>query len=133
MAQFKRAYDLFIKHFKLCATEYMIYGEIAGETICGTIDALFWRDEEKREVIVVDWKSNSNLTFKKKIDVPGSPFHQNELTTVEKYYCQLHAYGYLLETFYDVKVVDYLIVHVKVDTYTIYSAPCRQECLCNVK
>lgn len=126
---FISAMDL-LSTYKICATEYMVWDDaFMNGTIAGTIDCLFWSDIEKREIILVDWKTNKSLTYSNKIKVTTSPFYDEYRTTLMNYFCQLHLYQYILEKNYNVKVVKSLIVHVR-DLFTIYQGTDNKTCKC---
>lgn len=116
------------------AAEYRIYGKIPllDEEIPGTIDALFWKNKEKREVIMVDWKTNKKISsFTKKINNPKSPFHGTSVGKLEPYFCQLHIYTYILEKYYDVKVVEKYIFHYSPEAgvVSIFSPVFKCKCM----
>lgn len=130
---FLRFFNIFFSKYELCAAEYMIYGDIKGEVIPGTIDALFWSDKEKREVIIVDWKSNKGGSipgFKSSVENQESPFYKQKKDMRDQYFCQLHIYSYILETYYNCKVTASLIVHLSDNnTWSVYEAT-QLPCIC---
>lgn len=116
---------------KFLASEYMVYGEVNQELVSGTIDALFWTNEEKREVAIVDWKTNKEVVaFKSRVARTDSPFHKQQHTKLVKYECQLHVYQKLLEEYYNVTVTHLVIVHLTIDNFTIFSRPLKKNCCC---
>lgn len=115
---------------EFAASEYMIYGDIGGDLICGTIDALYWTNKEKREVMIVDWKTNKEIGgFSSRITNEASPKLGQMANNFDKYTCQVHVYKYLLEQNYKVTVVAGCIVHLTGTTYTIYNCPI-ESCSC---
>lgn len=113
--------------WELIASEYMIYGKLdGGDMLCGTIDALFWLDKDKREVIIVDWKTNRSQMFK---SIQKSGIFQGEAKdTLDQFACQLHIYKYILEMYYNVKVVACAVVHLKKDCITSHTF--TSDCIC---
>lgn len=131
MIQFHKFFKMWSKSLEFLASEYMIYGEIKGEPICGSIDALFWANKEAREIVIVDWKTNGVIDggYKKIIELVTSPKWGEEATKINHYFCQVHMYKHMLEQNYNVTVVGGYIVHLLDDRYTIYSCP-LEECNC---
>lgn len=121
---FMSYHDRYFKKFELIKSEYMVWGEMDGIIVPGTIDAIVWSDKSKREVHIIDWKTNKNLPgFLSKIITKGSPNFGKFKDTNDVYICQLHRYARLLEEFYDVKVASAEIVHLLNDRFTIFSCP----------
>lgn len=120
-----------ILQYPVCATEYMIFDMDRPKTLAGTIDCLLWKDRANREVILVDWKTNktTSLHFSKKIANTMSPFFNQTLSGLEKYFCQLHTYAKMLEKAYNVRVTDSYIVHVR-DNMSIFRATEFKTCPC---
>lgn len=134
LAKIDAKYDAFLRihkgilhNLKFLAAEYMIFGQVAGRDICGTIDALF--EKSPGRVVIVDWKSNDNIDqYKFEIKNEKSIFGGRKMGNVAKYACQLHCYKFLLEKYYNVIVEDLFIVNV-VDRYpTLIQIP--DECDC---
>lgn len=121
---FLRFYNIWSKSLKFCASEYLIYGQVGDEVVCGTIDALFWSNEERREVVIVDWKTNKEIDgYYSTIVNEASPKHGLQANNFTKYTCQIHVYKQLLEQNYNVKVVGGYIVHLKNDNFIVYECP----------
>lgn len=113
--------------WQLIACEYMIYGTLnGGETLCGTIDALFWSNKDKREVIIVDWKTNRSQMFKS--NQKSGIFIGEQKDTLDQFACQLHIYKYILEKYYNVSVVACAVVHLKKDCITSHTF--TSDCIC---
>lgn len=131
---FKRMYNLLYKHLELIVCEYIIFDMkyFADSPIAGSIDALFWTNKEKREVLVVDWKTNKTHNYDQKFAVKNSisPFAGQKITSVEKYYCQLHAYSTILNQNYNVEIHDAHIVHITSASYALYGATNYKTCPC---
>lgn len=132
--QFRKMLDNFLLKKKLIATEYLIYDPAYnGQTqLAGCIDALYWDDEAKREVCIVDWKTNRLMDFAKnyKISNNKSPFFGLEISKLSRYYCQLHCYANILERCYNVKVTSAFIVHFEEGSFNIHSATDHRTCVC---
>lgn len=123
-------YNLIFKHLKLIATEYMVYDKESGAA--GTIDCLFWANEEKREVLIVDWKTCSNFNlYGTKIKNTESPFYNFSKTKLNKYQCQLHIYSKILTKNYNVKVkAGYVILFDKNGAYAVFYKANDEGCPC---
>lgn len=118
-SEFLKLNPLLTKLFKFCASEYMVHGKVGGVTLCGTIDALYYTDDVKkdpnnkhikRRVAIVDWKTNEDVigpTFK--VKAPEALFYNVGVRKIDKYACQLHCYKYILEEYYNV-IVEHLII-----------------------
>lgn len=135
------AAEVIIDHIKLLfnnkpflASEYRIYGKlpITGDLeVPGTIDALFWHDKEKREVIIIDWKTNRALSqFASIVKNSSSPFFNEKKTALDKYFCQLHIYKYILEQNYNVSVVGIFIFHFSPESNKVSLYSPVSECKC---
>lgn len=132
MCSFGDVYNLIFKHLKLIATEYMVYDKESGAA--GTIDCLFWSDEAKREVIIVDWKTCSNFNlYGTKIKNTKSPFYGFSKTKLNKYQCQLHVYSKILTRNYNVKVkAQYVIMFDKYGSYAFFHKTDNGSCPCTI-
>lgn len=129
---FKKYYEIYGKTLKLIATEYMIYGSVNNEIIAGTIDALFWIDETKKEVLIVDWKTNTtNIDNKKRVTKKFSPFYGQSRSKIDQYFCQLHYYAQLLKN-YGVNASRGQIVHLEEDKFSIYDRNLKVACNCMI-
>lgn len=125
--------QLISKHWDFEAAEFIVWSDnLNGRLIAGCIDALYWSDREKREIIIVDWKTNKNLHNGRRetTNIVESPMLGDKNDTLDKYFCQMHIYARILETHYNVAVVAQLIVHLSETTFTIYNAPAYQTCKC---
>lgn len=133
--EFIKMYKMFLWNYELIATEYIIFDEKKNFSIpiAGTIDALYWYNKERREVIIVDWKTNKKIFSSFTSPIRNlSPFHKQSLQPVEKYFCQLHCYSRMLETNYNVKVAYAYIAHFSDNgSTTLVSAPDYKTCACN--
>ena len=79
--------------YKICSLEQVMGNDI----FCGTADILLWLDEEFKQVIIADYKSNKDIfkdSFGKRLYYP---FEFLEDTPYNKYQIQLSAYQVLLE------------------------------------
>lgn len=118
------------------ASEYRIFGKLPfmGDLeIPGTIDALFYvGDPKDRNVVIVDWKTNKQMNlYKAIVKNEHSPFYGEKKCSLDKYFCQLHIYKYILENNYNVKVVGLYIFHCspESDYVTTIYAP-KMNCKC---
>lgn len=112
-ANFITMHKYLLSNYKVCANEYMIFGHIHGIEIGGTINMLFWSNQAKMEVIIVDWKSNDNIyNYQTTVQKETSLFVGEKCDNIKKYSCQLHSYKFILEKYYHFKVVALLIINV---------------------
>lgn len=129
---FQRIYKNFFSHYEFLASEYMIYDPI--HKLAGTVDALFWADKAKRQVIIVDWKTCANFSvYGVKVKNQQSPFFGQFKSKMDRYMCQLHLYTHILEKYYKVKVVQgYIVCFGKNDQAAIYDFNIlgHANCLC---
>lgn len=126
----KTVYNLIFRHLELAASEYIVYDEES--EVAGTIDAVFWANKEKREVIIVDWKTCSNLSlYGIKVKNESSPFFGMSKTKLDKYFCQLHVYTKILSRNYKVKVVaSYIVTFSAQRQFVVYHQPNDDNCSC---
>lgn len=128
---FDNAFNLIFNKHQVAAVEHMIYDY--EHKISGTVDALFWHNIERREVIIVDWKTCSTYTFyPSKIKNENSPFYGCAKSKLDKYYCQLHLYSKILTRNYNVNVVgSYVVFFNKDQTYALFYKPINETiCKC---
>ncbi len=119
-------YKIFFEAMEFVASEYIIYGKVAGELIAGTIDALFKKDDV---YYIIDWKTTDNLIngFSSIIN-KDSIFKGKKMTKFDKYKCQLHCYQYILEKYYGVTIGFMAIVQTSNPQFNILSV--EKDCLC---
>ena len=98
------------KKFELM-TEKMVYSKELG--LAGSIDMLVKIDDDK--YIVMDWKTNEKLTFKSFNKKRGIHEITKDIDDCKfnLYSLQLSLYRYILERYYNLNVVDQLIIHLK--------------------
>lgn len=123
------------KHWDFAAAEFIVWSDnMNGHLLAGCIDAIYWSDREKREIIIVDWKTNKNLhnSRRETTKISDSPMLHDKNDTLDKYFCQMHMYTRILEAHYNVTVVAQLIVHLSETTFTIYNATSHKTCKCNL-
>lgn len=75
--------------------EYLIYANAI--KLAGSIDLVVWTNKAKREIGIIDWKTNKAQNLNPR-----------------KYHCQLHMYAHVIEKFYssNLKVTHMIIVHL---------------------
>lgn len=138
----KEFINYYVDHFPnydLLGAEYMIYGILLENNekrlICGTIDAIYWSNREKKEVVIVDWKTNMRvLTWERKQTAKSSLFCGNSKSDIDKYFCQLHAYRHIIEFYYGLTVTNLILVHLRKGQRVLYNRDPREStCGCNVK
>lgn len=124
--------EVLFKGLTFLASEYKIYGKLpmTGDVeIPGMIDALYQR--APGEVVIVDWKTNSSMfSYPKTIENPKSPFLYTKKTKLDRYFCQLHIYKYILEQYYNVKVVMMIIFHYSPESGTVTLSIPINKCDC---
>ena len=92
--------------------EVIIYSEEL--KISGTVDLLLF-DKNSNQYIIMDWKTSKKIDTKsyknKRGILPASSNIQD--TKFNHYALQLSLYRYLLEEYYNLKISQHLIVHLK--------------------
>lgn len=131
--QYKIFYKTILSNFELICSEYMIWDDnFGGRLVAGSIDGIFWHNKEMRQVCIYDWKTNKRNfknMFKFKVrGVCATPFE--ECDQLDKYFCQLHIYSYILEKNYNLFVVGAFIVHLEEECFSIYSSNNYNDCKC---
>lgn len=107
------------QQYELIASEYMVWGNMNGKLWAGTIDAIFWSNQVKREVVVMDWTTTRDF----KITYNGRK-------NLDSKFCQLHKYMYILEQNYRVKVVKAFVVQVTTENCESYEVKNFDTCVC---
>ncbi len=92
--------------------EVIIYSEEL--KISGTVDLLLY-DKNSNQYIIMDWKTSKKIDTKSYKNKRGIlPASSNiEDTKFNLYALQLSLYRYLLEEYYNLKISQHLIVHLK--------------------
>lgn len=130
-AAFMDFYDKYLKHFELIGSEYMIWGSNCnGRLLAGRIDALFWSNRKKREVVIVDWTTSRNMLNRRRVINASSPFNGKMRRKLDNKFCQLHMYSAILERYYNVTVTQAIVVQFWSGKYTAHYAPEFETCEC---
>lgn len=117
-------HKIFLKSLEFVAAEYIIYGNVAGSLVAGTIDGLFKCDGE---YCLIDWKTSDNM-FISRIVQRDSPFKGKWVDKFDKYKHQLHCYQWILEKYYNVKIKLMAIVQVSDPDFKILAV--EDDCIC---
>jgi len=102
--------------------EVIIYSTKIG--IAGMIDLLV-EDPDTNEYVIIDWKTNKQIrTTAYKSKTGSHPATADiEDCNFMQYSLQLSLYRYILESYYNVKIKNCFIVHLKDDTAVEYKCP----------
>lgn len=120
-----------VKHFELICSEYMIWGKNNnGRLLAGRVDALFWSNKAKREVVIMDWTTSNHILYKKRVKNSRSPFNGEMRRKLDNKFCQLHTYAVILERYYNVTVTMAIVLHLRSGKCTPYCAPDYKTCKC---
>lgn len=120
-----------VNDLEFICSEYMIWGEnYNGRLLAGSIDALFWSNENDREVVIIDWTTSKDILNRKRVSNPRSPFNGEMRSKLDDKFCQLHMYSAILERYYRVIVTKAIIIHFGPENYTQYYAPYFGNCKC---
>ena len=92
--------------------EVIIYSEEL--KLSGTIDLLLF-DKKKNTYIIMDWKTSKAISTKSYGGKKGikSATEDMDDTKFNLYALQLSLYRYLLEKYYNLKITEHLIIHLK--------------------
>lgn len=105
--------------YPMMTSEKRIYSEQYG--LAGTIDLLFIKSDDytKSRAVLVDWKTNENLTTQNRYELTSSegPISHLHNSKLNKYVLQLSTYAYILEEEYDVIIDELVIVQLKEDRF----------------
>ncbi len=105
------------------ATELIVYDEELG--LAGTIDCIL--EDEKGNLILVDWKTNKKITQKSYDGKKGKePLSHLEDCNYNKYSLQLSVYRYILER-QGHTVIEQRLVHLQEDSWKEYSTEYMKE------
>lgn len=112
MRGFQKFWDDYY-HLNYICPEYMVFDE--DRKLCGTIDMLCSETTEDvhQNLYILDWKTNKSMD-----------------RALDKYKCQLHIYGRILENKYNVKVKKFSIVHFTHNDYKMYHDSIYHTCCC---
>lgn len=131
---FKIFYEKVKQKYVLVASEYMIWERIWDSsseptTRAGTIDAVFWSNKDKREVVIMDWTTSAGLTTKWQ-ETNRSIFNGEMRSKLDKKFCQLHTYMTILERNYNVIVKACIVVQLEDGRCIIHRDPNLIPCKC---
>lgn len=116
--------------YTVCATNYMIWDDDINDfSIAGTIDCLLWKNFDRREVIVVDWTTKQNLDYPLTVKIRKSPFYQKNVTKLQKCFCHLHLFSFILEKYYSVTVAEIWVAQID-SSLEVFKGKSYRTCVC---
>uniref|UniRef100_A0A6M3IK74 Putative PD-(D/E)XK nuclease superfamily protein n=1 Tax=viral metagenome TaxID=1070528 RepID=A0A6M3IK74_9ZZZZ len=104
----------------LVEAEKIIFSPSIG--IAGTVDCILQHRSNPLQKIIVDWKTNENLTADNPWQTGLLPLEHLDNSNLNKYALQLSLYQYILESenYYPESTFDRLVVHIGEDFHSPY-------------
>lgn len=124
--------DKHLESLKPYRTEWMIYSNSLG--IAGSIDMLFQSKINENEFVIYDWKRSKEIKYTNNYSHGKGPVVSLDDCNYNHYCLQLNMYKYILETYYNMIVVDMylLVLHPNYSNYVQIQVPVMKEYIDNL-
>jgi ATP-dependent exoDNAse (exonuclease V) beta subunit len=114
-----------INSFSPYRTEWLVFDHES--KICGSVDMVFQKSgDAEDEIYIYDWKRSKEMKLKSFGGKKGNPPLDHIMDCNYMHYClQLNMYRHILETYYQKKVKDMVLVvmHPIFDSYKTFQVP----------